>query len=165
VSLNLKHYAPICPKGGKLDRFLARTNDALTVYREQPELRPQEDINLELQRLRKALEALSPDTRQLIESREYMSSGRSLWDFVGNSSLLRLENCIADDLNRFVRKDRHKRFHLIQNAAITFHEEGGEVTARVSSPFVDYIHNLAEDVGLDLDAPKAVRDFLSKTET
>ena len=161
----MSDYSKFCPKGGNVDRFTSMSYDAINGYRETPKLRPQEDINKELRKLRKALEGLSPDTRELIEHREYMAGGRSLRDFVGNSSLVRLEKFVTIDLTRLVRLDAHRRFYLIQRAAICFHEEGGEVTARVSSPFADYVYRLAEDVGLDMDAPKAIRDFLDKTSS
>ncbi len=145
---------------------MSRSNEAISGYLETPGLRPPEDINKELKKLRKALEGLSPDTRELIEKRERFTGDRSLEDYIAiSSSLVRLEQFVSNDLKRFVRSDRHARHHLIQRAAIAFHEEGGEVTAKVSSPFVDFIHRLAEDAGLDLDAPKAVRDFLDKTST
>ncbi len=158
-------YSEYCPEGGDVGRFMARSQDALNGYGETPLLRPQEDINKELRKLRKVLAALSPDTRYLIDKREYMDGKRSYVNFLCNSSLTRLERFVTEDLNRSVRMDGHRRFHLIQRAAIAFYEEGGDVTARVSSPFVEYVHFLAIDVGLDLDAPKAVRDFLDKTSS
>jgi hypothetical protein len=157
----MNDYSKHCPKDGDIEQFNRQSNEIVANYFQEPELRSQEDINSELRNLRKVLSRLSNDTCELIFKRESMGLGIPL---PAEPALERLKHLVEKDLGRFNRKDAHPTFQLIQSAAICFYECGGEVTPRINGPFVKFVHHLSEDIGLEIDAPSAIRNFLEKTK-
>ena len=165
----MNDFSDFCPTGGDIARFNGLSDTIVANYMNAPTLRPQRDIERDINKLRRLLAGLKDDVRSELISREYQDMKDAEYSEIlkvaldGGSTLEKLERHVKAKFKRHVRLEASARAYLIMFAIANFESFGGEWSARAKSPFVHYLDALATAANIDpFDAPKAVQDFVNR---
>lgn len=165
----MSDFSDYCPNGGDTAHFNGLSEKIVANYMNAPTLRPQRDIERDIDKLRRLLAGLEDDVRSELISREYQDmKGTEFSEILkvaldGGSTLEKLERHVEAKFKRQVRHDASARADLIKFAIANFESFGGEWSAKAQSPFVHYLDALAMAANIDpFDAPKAVQDFVNR---
>ena len=174
-----RRYIDFWPGRGSRGEFIKVTQAVIRDAKEMPELLPPGKIRDELDKVKSAIDDLSPETLTVIREREQAcwharrASGEPFDDaydkhwsllYDGGSALDSVAQLVERQFDRRMQRDMLTRHMLYIDAATFFKSFGGEVEARRNASFVEYVECMLEDAGIHVgDAAQSIRAFLKRT--